>query len=276
MNSKVGTNNKTTEITVKSEERKTEEMSILNKLSEMHNDIKKIIECSNVIRFEAALENSRLTYSHALLKHLYDDIETGLDNKMAKKCAEKKNCTSIFSAFLQQNAELIMQNKVDDSLILNNRKKMEELRCGAPFSKCEHCFSEVSNLFLKQVNLMRSMRIYVDNNEKKSEISDIKIDDIMNEILEPVSNTHRLKILRAVAFEAKSFSAFSELTNLRGGNLLFHLQKLLDSELILQMHERGDYVITDKGIRILQGLQDVYSSFQYTPMQNHEVKAVQC
>jgi predicted transcriptional regulator len=120
------------------------------------------------------------------------------------------------------------------------------------------------------------MRIYVDNNEKKSEISDIKIDYIMNEILEPVSNTHRLEILRAVAFEAKSFSAFSELTNLRGGNLLFHLQKLLDSGLILQMHERGDYVITDKGIRILQGLQDVYSSLQYTPMQNHEEKAIQC
>jgi len=269
-------NDKTTEISVMSEEQKTEEMSIIKKLSEIHNDIKKIIECSNIIHFEAALENSRLTYSHALLKHLSGDIETGLDSNMVKKCPEKKNCTSIFTAFLQQNAELIMRNKVDDSLISDNRKKLEELRCGAPFGKCEQCFSEVSNLFLKQVNLMRSMRIYVDNYEKKSEISDIKIDAVMNEILEPVSNTHRLEILRAVAFEAKSFSAFSELTNLRGGNLLFHLQKLLDSGLILQMHERGDYVITDKGIRIIQGLQDVYSSLQYTPIQNHEEKATQC
>ena len=86
----------------------------------------------------------------------------------------------------------------------------------------------------------------------------------MSEILEPVSNNHRLEILRAVAFEMKSFSAFSELTGLRGGNLLFHLQRLLDSGLILQMHERGDYMITDKGLKILQGLQEIYSSLQYS------------
>ena len=97
----------------------------------------------------------------------------------------------------------------------------------------------------------------------------------MREILEPVSNNHRLEILRAVAFDMKSFSAFSELTSLRGGNLLFHLQKLLDSGLILQMHERGDYMITDKGLKILQGLQEIYSSLQYSPLQIHAENILQ-
>ena len=97
----------------------------------------------------------------------------------------------------------------------------------------------------------------------------------MSEILEPVSNNHRLEILRAVAFDMKSFSAFSELTNLRGGNLLFHLQKLLDSGLILQMRERGDYMITDKGLKILQGLQEIYSLLQYSPLQNHAENILQ-
>lgn len=36
---------------------------------------------------------------------------------------------------------------------------------------------------------------------------------------------------------------------------------------LLQMHERGDYMITDKGLKILQGLQDIYSSLQYSPLQ---------
>ena len=97
----------------------------------------------------------------------------------------------------------------------------------------------------------------------------------MREILEPVSNNHRLEILRAVAFEMKSFSAFSELTSLRGGNLLFHLQKLLDSGLILQIHERGDYMITDKGLKILQGLKEIYSSLQYSPLQIHAENILQ-
>lgn len=259
-----------------SEDQKMEEIkSIKEKLSEIHNDIKKIIESSNKLCFEAALETSRREYSNTLLNHLFEDIETGLGRNMVKKCPEKINCVSAFTSLLQQNAELIKHGKVDNTLISNNRKKLDELRCGAPFSKCEQCFSEVSSLFTKQVNLMRSMRIYADNQEHKSEISSIKTDNIMSEILEPVSNNHRLEILRAVAFEMKSFSAFSELTSLRGGNLLFHLQKLLDSGLILQMHERGDYMITDKGLKILQGLQEIHSSLQYSPLQNHAENILQ-
>ncbi|MDQ1253394.1 MAG: hypothetical protein QG646_2561 [Euryarchaeota archaeon] len=259
-----------------SEDRKREEMNaIREKLSEMHNDIKKIIEFSNKRRFEAVLESSRREYSNVLLNHLLEDIESGLERNMVKKCPEKINCTSAFKSLLQQNAGLIKLEKVDDTLISNNRKKLDELRCGAPFSKCEQCFSEVSSLFIKQVNLMHSMRIYSDKREYKSDISSMKTDMIMSEILEPVSNNHRLDILRAVAFEVKCFSAFSELTSLRGGNLLFHLQKLLDSGLILQMHERGDYMITDKGLKILEGLQEIYSSLQCSPLQNHEENILQ-
>jgi DNA-binding HxlR family transcriptional regulator len=260
---------------VASEDQKKEEMrAIREKLSEMHSDIKKIIEYSSRLRVEAALEGSRREYSNALLNHLFEDIETGLERSMVKKCPEKQNCTSAFTALLQQNAGLIKHSKVDDKLISENRKKLDELRCGAPFSKCEQCFSEVSSLFLKQVNLMRSMSIYADNQEHKSDISAIKTGVIMSEILEPVSNNQRLEILKAVAFETKSFSAFSELTGLRGGNLLFHLQKLMDNGLILQKHERGDYMITEKGFKILQGLQEIYSSLQ-SPLQNSAENTLQ-
>jgi hypothetical protein len=246
--------------------------AIREKLSEMHIDIKKVMEYSNRLRLEAALEGSRQEYSNALLNHLFEDIETGLEKNMVKKCPEKKNCTSAFTAFLQQNAGLIKQRKVDDTLISGNRKKLDELKCGAPYGKCEQCFSEVSSLFIRQVNLMRSMRIYAENQEHKPDISTLKTNVVMSEILEPVSNNQRFEILRSVAFETKSFSAFSEITGLRGGNLLFHLQKLTDTGLILQQHERGDYMITEKGFKILQGLNEIYSSLQYSPIQETEGK----
>jgi DNA-binding transcriptional ArsR family regulator len=242
--------------------------AIREKLSEMHSDIKKVMGLTSRLRLETALENSRQEYSNALFSHLFEDIDTGLKQNMVKNCPEKQKCTSAFTALLQQNAGLIKKKKVDDTLISENRKKLEELRCGAPFSKCEKCFSEVSSLLVKQVNLMRSMRIYTNNQEQKPNISALKTAVVMSEILEPVSNPQRLEILRAVAFETKSFSAFSELTGLRGGNLLFHLQKLTDSGLILQQHERGDYMITEKGFKILQGLNDIYSSLQSSPLQN--------
>ncbi|MGB9927668.1 MAG: winged helix-turn-helix domain-containing protein [Methanosarcina sp.] len=236
--------------------------AIKEKLFEMHNDIKKVMEYTNKLHFEAALESIRDSYSNVLLNHLFEDIDTGLERHMVKKCPERENCASAFTALLQQNAALIKKRKVEESSILNNKKKLEELSCKAPFSKCEKCFSEVSSLLVKQVNLMRSMRIYTDNQEQKPDITALETGIVMSEILEPVSNLQRLEILRAVSFETKSFSAFSELTGLRGGNLLFHLQKLMESGLILQQHERGDYMITEKGFKILQGLNEIYSSLQ--------------
>lgn len=93
--------------------------------------------------------------------------------------------------------------------------------------------------------------------ENKKDISTIPEESMVNEILEPQSNMQWLQILKAVFVEAKTFSAFSALTGLRGGNLLFHLQKLLDSGIILQRHERGDYMITDRGYKILKCISDM-------------------
>ncbi|MDD4811220.1 MAG: winged helix-turn-helix domain-containing protein, partial [Methanobacterium formicicum] len=70
-------------------------------------------------------------------------------------------------------------------------------------------------------------------------------------VLEPLSNRQRLQIMKYMASQTRSFSTLSEFTGLRGGNLLFHLQKLLENDLIMQRHERGDYMITKKGFNLL-------------------------
>jgi predicted transcriptional regulator len=48
------------------------------------------------------------------------------------------------------------------------------------------------------------------------------------------------------------------MTGLRGGNLLFHIRKLTESGLILQRHERGDYIITDKGHKTMTAISRLY------------------
>ena len=245
----------------------TEIKSIEGKLSEIHNDIIKLMESSNRLRSEAALENSRQEYLHSFLKYLFDDIETGLNRNMVIKCPEKETCTSAFTAFLQNNARLIKTNKIDEALILDNSKKLNESKCGAPYNICEQCFSEVSSLFVKQINFMRSMKIYENNTEQKPYISALETGAVLSEILVPISNKQRLDILKAVAFEPRSFSALSKLTTLIAGHLHFHLQKLLDCNLIMQQHERGDYMITEKGFKILKSLNEMYSSLQNVPPQ---------
>ena len=250
----------------KSEDLEMEERkAITKKLSEMHRDIEKVLEYSNKVYLEPVLERARHKYLYALLNHLFEDIETGLERIMFKKCPEKENCTSDFTAVLQHNAGLIRNDNVDGAFISDNRKKLDELRSRAPYSKCDKCFSEVLSLFRKQIKVMSSLNIYEDNAEQKPNILDIKSSVFISEILEPAANEQRLEILKAVAFEPKSFSDFSKLTGLVAGNLNYHLQKLMDRELILQQHDRGNYMITEKGFKILQSFNELYLSYKCSP-----------
>ncbi|CAG0992596.1 MAG: winged helix-turn-helix domain-containing protein [Candidatus Methanoperedens sp.] len=234
-------------------------LEIKEKLYEMHNDLKRFMEKSNRQHLEHVLSGSRTNFTNAIIGHVLDDIEGGLENNMVKKCEMRETCKSNFTGFLQNNASLIKQDDVHEDVILKNQSDLTDMRSNAPSKQCEKCFSNVQTLFGKQVDLMRSLQIYSTDKEKKQEISVLPDEQIVNDILEPLSNRQRLQILKAIAIETKTFSALSELTGLRGGNLLFHLQKLLDSGMILQRHERGDYMITDKGFKVLRSIGDMYS-----------------
>ncbi len=230
---------------------------IKSKLSDMHTDLKRYLELTKLNSNESIRQGLHNNFSNVIIGRVMEDIEDGLGSNMVRNCQMHDTCKSTFTGFLQKNASLIKRNNVGESTISKNQLELQEMKNGAPKKQCEKCFSEVSNLFGKQILLMRSLRIYNTTEEKKKDISSIPEESIVNEILEPLSNMQRLQILKAVSIEAKTFSAFSELTGLRGGNLLFHLQKLLDTGLILQRHERGDYMITEKGYKVLKGISDI-------------------
>ena len=141
---------------------------------------------------------------------------------------------------------------------MENKAEFNKIKDEAPYQKCEICFEEVNNLFEKQLSLMRSMCIYSTSEEKKQDICSICEETMVKDVLEPLSNKQRLQILKAMSSETRTFSALSEITSLKGGNLLFHLQKLLDRDIIIQRHERGDYMLTDKGYKLLVVLSEVY------------------
>lgn len=73
------------------------------------------------------------------------------------------------------------------------------------------------------------MEIY-SNNEKgdKIELATIPEETMVKTVLEPISNKQRLQIMKSMTAETKTFTALFELTGLRGGNLLYDIQKLLE------------------------------------------------
>jgi len=234
-------------------------LTIKTKLDEVHEDLKRLMEQSSQQHLESILAGSRRDFLNSIIEHIVDDIDDGLDKNMVKECQIQETCRSNFTKFLRENANLLKHDGVAEDIILGKQSELERMRNNAPYDQCWKCFQEVSNLSDKQVKLMRSLRIYNTGSEQKKDILVLPEDTIVTDILEPLSNRQRLQILKAVAIETKTFSALSKLTGLRGGNLLFHLHKLLDTGMILQRHERGDYMITDKGFKVLKGISDVHS-----------------
>ncbi len=232
---------------------------IKERLSEIHADLKRLMEQTNQQHIANLLSTSRKNLINAIIKHVAEDIDEGLENSIVKKCEMRERCKSNFSEFLHKNATLIKHDSIEEETILKKRSELKKMRDNAPFKQCERCFSQVYNIFEKQVNLMRSLQIYSTEEEKKQDLLKLHEDFMVREILEPISSKQRLQILKALAIETKTFSALSEITGLRGGNLLFHLQKLLESGMIIQRHERGDYMITEKGFKILKSISEMYS-----------------
>ncbi len=233
---------------------------IKEKLDEIQKDMRVFIEDSNREHLETILAFVRNDYSNVLEKHLVNDIKSGLAKNMVKKCDKLGECRSTLTSMLHKNASLIKQDSVDSEIIDKNRMEIKNLRNVLPYKKCDICLSEAGDLFKKQVNLMQSMRIYDTKKDKKQDISELPTQAVVDDVLESLCHTKRFEILKAVSGQSMSFSALSKLTDLRGGNLLFHLQKLTDSGMIIQRHERGDYMITSKGFKVMEGIGGIYSS----------------
>jgi predicted transcriptional regulator len=132
------------------------------------------------------------------------------------------------------------------------------MRKKGPFDRCDTCFTEVHRLFEKQVDLMQSLGIYQTTEQRKESVGDMPDDAVVKDLLEPVANIQRFQILKSLTAQTRTFSDISQLTGLRGGNLLFHIKKLTDSGMILQRHERGDYIITDKGFKTITAISQLH------------------
>ena len=226
------------------------------KLEAIHKDIKRLMEKSNQEYLELMLNNLKKDFINSILSYVKDDTEISLEREMINSCNMRETCKSTFTEFLTSNADLIHHDNLTNDTINGKKSELDKIREKAPYDKCDICFSEVESLFKKQLTLISSNKIYNNNKGKKPEISTIKEDILVKNVLEPLSNKQRLQILKSLSYETLTFTALSELTGLRGGNLLFHIQKLLESNLILQRHERGDYMITKKGFNLLTLLTD--------------------
>lgn len=237
---------------------------IKEEVASLRNDISRFLQRANQQHIEGIIGEMRKNFMRPMVDYLCEDASERMHTRMTADCEMRDFCETAFRELLQETAGLVGKGRVETETIKMYRNRLEELKKEAKTSSCSRCFLEATNLFEKQVKLMRSLQIYEDREEEdnKIDISEIELEKLVSEVCEPVANRQRLLMLKALSGESKTFSELSKLTGLRGGNLLFHLQKLLETGMILQRSERGDYIITRKGYSTLQGLFRIYSEIE--------------
>ncbi len=185
--------------------------------------------------------------------------EVRLDAGMVKRCEMRPECRKKFMELLDENLGLLERPRVTDEDIDIQAEKLGALRSHVAAGKCNGCFQEVGSLIQDQTDLMRQLRLYRSKEEVRDSIDTMPEDIIVRDILEPMSNPQRMLILKALSRSQRSFTELSSLTNLRGGNLLFHLQRLTSTGMVFQRGGRGDYALTPKGQRSLETVNDLYT-----------------
>jgi DNA-binding transcriptional ArsR family regulator len=159
---------------------------------------------------------------------------------------------------LGDNLELLNRPRITEEEVLDRAEQLNGLKVHAVPGRCDGCFDEVNSLFQQQTVLMRSLRLYRSREEVRETIDVLPEIEVVRDLLEPMSNVQRMIILKSLAKSPRSFSELSSLTNLRGGNLLFHIQRLTTSGMICQRSGRGDYALADRGMRALEMVNDLY------------------
>jgi predicted transcriptional regulator len=235
----------------------TEIRELKTEITGLRTDLKRFIERANQQHIEGVLGDLKKNYAGLFTDHQVETAKGDLSAHMVNNCKMRGKCYEVFMDFLQNTSQHIRDGQVSDEIIQSYREQMKAMRSKGPFDRCDTCFTEVHRLFEKQVDLMQSLGIYQKAGDITGEPAAAD-DSVVKDVLEPVANIQRFQILKSLMVQTRTFSDISQMTGLRGGNLLFHIKKLTDSGLILQRHERGDYIITDKGYKTMTAISQLH------------------
>ncbi|WP_340818312.1 winged helix-turn-helix domain-containing protein [Methanolobus sp. WCC4] len=222
-------------------------------------DVNKALERSNHHREDAMFMEMKGDLSRPILNYMLKDTKESFDEGFCIDCENKDICKPAFSDLLHEMALLLLEDRVTEEALDNFSERFDELKGFAITDNCDGCVQTASRIFDKQMGLIRSFNTPKEEvcSDHDIDINDIS-DDVVTDVCEPFANKQRLAIMRSLHSDTRSFSELSKITGLRGGNLLFHIQKLLDTGMILQRTERGDYMMTKKGYLTLKGMAELH------------------
>jgi len=119
---------------------------------------------------------------------------------------------------------------------------------------CAICYRELIEMLKINKSLFDELQVLTEpstqNEEKLEIISSIRPSELEENVLSPISHEARLQIMLSIFRGNGRFVDFIASTNLSGGHLLYHVNKLIKHG-FAQKYSSKDYRLTKKGIKTL-------------------------
>ena len=222
----------------------SESDEIIKRLDRIENELITIKENNYNQNLQTAIESIRDTYSNSIKKNFADNL--------GEKCSEfyLPNCKNeeCKQFIVQEFKELFLNTQETDLNKLN--EQLDEKFYSVCGVECSPCYNNFKEYFFEELKMINSINVSYELNENEP-IEKLDVNMLISDVFEPLSSKQRVIIIESLYVENKSYTQLSHLTKLRGGNLLFHLEKLQDAGLISQKQDRGEYLLTKKGYTTL-------------------------
>ena len=201
-----------------------------------------------------------LNYNRTVIDYLQGATLDFIDSLKCEKGADAEaRCKQEIKEIQRQYLELLKAGRLRDSLgalkeAIEVSTRMEKGLITKGNTTCAECmrkeagFLEINGGLLSQLTMLQEPMVP----SPAEGYSVCSLDPAVMErsVLDPVAHRARLQIMLSIFRGENRFADFTAATGLKGGHLLYHLNKLLDGGLI-QQYESKDYVLTRKGLKTL-------------------------
>ncbi|MFX1295865.1 MAG: winged helix-turn-helix domain-containing protein [Promethearchaeota archaeon] len=177
-----------------------------------------------------------------------------LKNKFSK-CKASDLCIKLLESGTYKILRVYNQEGPSEAIELINSycSKIESFK-----TECdEDCLNNSMQIYLTLKDLITTSIEKIKYTEelfalKKDSIFEDGSEDEINNIISPLSNVIRLKILKNLRKGGKTYSQLEKQMGIKAGHLLFHMEKLINAGYVMQ--KKRNYIITISGLKILKYL----------------------
>lgn len=224
-------------------------------MENMRDELKRFQEIMIEDRIREIRSELASGFGEIAIKGAMDRSDRSLDEKLVNPCPRdmRDKCKGIFVSHLDTAVARMDGRDLDEAVA-------EVVRCdGRDFARlkvepCNHCYDVYQTERDSVIAVAQKLIKYREGlmiQKNGLYLADLPDDAVISNIVDPLSHEARFRMLKSLSAGSLSYTDLAGITGYEGGHLIYHLNKLVSSGLVIKS-DGGRYTITKKGMGVME------------------------